>query len=202
MDVLIEVHDEAENSTGRSDARLAARRHQQPRPAHLRGRSRTTGASRRGCPRPHVSSRNRARDPADLAGLARDGVRCLPDRREPDAPAGRRGGDPRSCSPWRRRRRGDERAHPFRRGGRRAHGRRRRPSRRPSAGGRARRGAHGARDARARHRGPGEEGRRARRRAARRHHGGQAHRRPRAALPPAGAHQGDVDLRAEPATRA
>ena len=81
-------------------------------------------------------------------------------------------------------------AHAFRRQRRRADGRRLGQARDRPPRRRARLGRHGARDAGARHRRHRRQGRRPRRRAARRDHGRQAHRRPDPALPPARAHQG------------
>ena len=86
MDVLVEVHDEAELERALR-LQVAADRHQQPRPARpSRPRSRSASGWRRGCrATASIVGESGIFTPADLARLAAVGISHLPGRREPDA---------------------------------------------------------------------------------------------------------------------
>ena len=97
MDVLIEIHDEAELDRALETA-LADDRHQQPQSAHLRdhaGDQRGAGAAD---PEGPPDGRRKRHLHAGRSGAAGAGRHLdLPGRRKPDAAGRRRGGDPRAA---------------------------------------------------------------------------------------------------------
>ena len=127
MDVLAEVHDEAELDRALR-LETQADRHQQPRPQDLRHRrSRRPSGSRRWCrPDRIVIAESGIFTHDDLGRLAGLRRARLSRRRKPDAAGGRRGGDARAAhrdSERGRRRRNDGAAQPSQRQGRSPHGR-------------------------------------------------------------------------------
>ena len=184
MDVLVEVHDEAELDRALAlPGTLLGR--QQPQPEDARGRPRhLRAAGAAGAGGSAAGGRERAlqRTPicVRMAAAGRAGV---PGRREPDARGRRDGRDAPAAglaSPH-------ERAHPFRCRRQRRDGRRHRQGRHRAHRYRRGPGDDGAGNAGADRRARLQEGRRAGRGAARRHHGRQAHGRPDPALPSAAA---------------
>ena len=93
MDVLVEVHDEAELDT-RAAPEIAAHRHQQPQPEDLRDDARDQRAPGAACSaRAHHRRRKRHLHARRSRAARRSRHRDLPGRRKPDAAERRRRGD-------------------------------------------------------------------------------------------------------------
>ena len=196
MDVLLEVHDEAELDRALR-LHVAADRHQQSQPEDLRDDAGDDRAPRAADPaRPHRCRRERifhaCRSRAPRKGRRLD----VPDRRKPDAAARccRRDQSAARAPPRtdlsRRSKPGNGETHPSRPARRSPHGRRVGQGRDRARRGRRRPRGDEREDARPRAQGQRQEGRRARRRAHRRHHGGEEDARADPALPSARADQG------------